>query len=181
MEIRIAKTSKQCAATGKAFVHDEEVVSLVKLRNQTYVREDYSKASWSVEHAQGAIAVWSTRFHDPKLEQAQPPEVFLPLRHVFYESVKTDARDELAVAYLAAQLLRRQKVFRLLKESDEELEGNRVTLFADRIGGRLIEVHDPAFTVAELDAGKEMLMERLEALKNAQAVVSDDGELRPYT
>ena len=90
------------------------------------------------------------------------------MRQVFYEAVEADNRSELAKAYLAAQLLRRQKVFRLVKESDDPESEVRVTLFSDRIGNRLIEVRDPNLSFAELEAGRAALLERLNELENPQ-------------
>jgi hypothetical protein len=73
------------------------------------------------------------------------------------------------VAYLAAQLLRRQKAFRLIKESDESDGEVKLILFADRIGNRPIEVRDPNLTYEELEKGRRVLMERLSALERPVA------------
>jgi hypothetical protein len=112
--------------------------------------------------------VWSPRFYDPKVAEQEPPEVFSPLRQVFYEAAESDDRAETAVAYLAAQLLRRQKVFRLLKESDGAENEVKVALYADRIADRLIEARDPSLSYAELEAGRVALLERLSRLENGQ-------------
>jgi len=91
------------------------------------------------------------------------------LRQVFYEAAESEDRSETAVAYLAAQLLRRQKVFRLLKESDGPESEVRVALYADRIADRLIEARDPDLSYAELEAGRITLLERLNRLENGQS------------
>ena len=92
--------------------------------------------------------------------------MFTPLRRIFYDSVESSDRITLAMAYLAAQLLRRQKVFRLIKETDGEDGEANVVLFADRLGDRLIEVRDPSLSHAELEQGRQLLMERLNQLEN---------------
>lgn len=172
MEIKISKTGRVCAASEHAFEHGERVYSLIRLDNQTFVREDYGEQYWDPALAEGTVAVWSTRFIDPKVAEQQPPEVFSPLRRAFYEAAESDDRSVLAAAFLAAQLLRRQKVFRLIKESDDEEEA-RLTLYEDRIGNRLIEVRDPNLSYAELDAGRQRLLERLREL---EAEPSEDTE-----
>jgi hypothetical protein len=165
MEIKIGKSGHQCAACASPFVHEQEMMSLVRIQDRVLVREDYCHACWSPEHATGSFSVWSPRFYDPKVAEQEPAEVFSPLRRVFYEAVESEARHELAVAYLSAQLLRRQKVFRLLKESDGPEGTVKLTLYADRIADKLIEVRDPNLSYAELDAGRRVLMERLAALE----------------
>jgi hypothetical protein len=86
--------------------------------------------------------------------------------------VESEERKNMAVAFLAAQLLRRQKVFRLIKESEENENSERLVLYSDRIGNRLIEVRDPSLTYAELEAGRNRLMERLGELESP--VTMDD-------
>jgi hypothetical protein len=105
----------------------------------------------------------------------EPEENFSPLRQVFYDATASEQREELATAFLAAQLLRRQKVFRQVRESEETEEGGKLILYVDRIGNRLIEVRDPNFTYAELEAARLRLMDRLMALESGatEAVVPD--------
>lgn len=179
MEIRIGKTARSCFGCGRAFVHDEELTSLVRIQDQALVREDYCPACWNPQRGQGAFSVWSLRFYDPKVAEQDPPEVFSPLRQIFYEAVEADDRAELAKAYLAAQLLRRQKAFRWIKESEAAEGGPRVVLFADRIGGRLIEVRDPNLTFAEMEQGRAALMARLNELENPQSAEQSHDDAEP--
>ena len=169
MEIRIGKSARACSVCGRAFAHDEELTSVVRLDNQQLVREDYCGQCWRPEQASGAFSVWTPRFYDPKVAEQQPPEVFSPLRQAFYEAVEAETRSKLAQAYLAAQLLRRQKVFRLVKESEDAENEERLTLFSDRIGNRLIEVRDPNLTFAELETGRVALLARLNELENPES------------
>jgi len=170
MEIKISKSARACASCQEPFVHEQEMNSLVRIENQAFLREDYCANCWNPEKAQGAFSVWTPKFYDPKVAEQEPPEVFSPLRQVFYDAAECEDRSETAVAYLAAQLLRRQKVFRLLKESDgTETDCEvRVALFTDRIADRLIEARDPGLSYAELEAGRVTLMERLARLENDQ-------------
>lgn len=166
MEIRIGKCSHTCATCGRAFVHEEALTSAVRVDDQALIREDYCAACSDGARNGRAFSVWSLKYYDPQVAEQQPAEAFSPLRQIFYNAVEAEERTELAVAYLAAQLLRRQKAFRLIKESDEAEQEVKRVLFADRIGNRLIEVRDPNLSYAELETGRQVLMERLAALEN---------------
>ncbi len=165
MEIKIGKSASKCAACEHQFEHDEEVQSLVRLENQVLHREDYCRTCWEPEKARGAFSVWTPRYIDPEVARQEPPEVFSPLRQAFYESVEAETRPELAKAYLAAQLLRRQKIFRRIKESTDSSMDERVILFSDRINNGLIEVRDPNLTYDEMQQGRQSLMARLAELE----------------
>ena len=165
MEIRIGKCARDCRACDRAFVHEEVFRSLVCLENQALVREDYCGDCWSPDRATGAFSVWSARFYDPKVAEQQPPEVFSPLRQAFYESAEAEDQTEVAKAYLAAQMLRRQKVFRFIKESQDPDTEERIALFSDRIGNSLVEVRDPNLSYEELENGRRALLERLQELE----------------
>jgi hypothetical protein len=178
MEIRITKSSRICTACERPFEHGEEIFSLIRIEDRSFVREDFDKTHWEPENTSNAVAAWSTTYIDPKVEAEQPPEVFSPLRQTFYEAAESKQRDEAAKAYLAAQLLRRQKVFRLIKEFDDEDGEARIALFADRIGNRFIEVSDPNLTYQELENGRQALLRRLQELES-DADDGDQGEDAP--
>lgn len=184
MEIKISRAGRLCAACERTFEHEERVKSVVRSGEPgQFVREDYCTACGTSERTRDAFSAWMTRFIDPKVAEQQPPEVFSPLRRLFYEAVDAQDRCEMAKAYLAAQLLRRQRVFRLIKEADEGEGGVRVALFADRLGERLIEVRDPSLTYAEMEQGRQALIQRLreleapEATDDSAAENSDHAEL----
>jgi hypothetical protein len=176
MSIKISKNAHHCTACGDDFQHEQTITSTVKKAEGALHREDFCQDCWHSEHNKEAYSVWNMVYHDPKVESDEPPEVFSPLRQLFYEAAEEESRIEMAKAFLAAGLLRRQKVFRLIKESDEA-EGNvRVTLYTDRLGNRLIEVPDPQFTYVELEAARIRLLERLQEL---EAAVGPEGATAP--
>ncbi|GMW02247.1 MAG: hypothetical protein AMXMBFR84_33830 [Candidatus Hydrogenedentota bacterium] len=177
MEIRIAKPGKECSGSSKPFEHGEDVVSVIRMNENRFERQDYASVAWTEQWAEGAIAVWSTKYIDPAVADQQPPEVFSPLRQSFYEAVEGDTRIHMATAFLAAELLRRQKVFRLIKHADGDDGESKVALYTDRIGNRIIEVRDPFLTLGELEKGRIALMERLSQLEqpaNATDEVNTD-------
>lgn len=169
MDIKISKSARICRETERDFVHGELVYSVVRIQENEFVREDYCADAWRPERARDAYSHWSTKYYDPRVAEQEPAEAFSPLRQLFYEAVEAEDRVEQAKAFLAAQLLRRQKVFRQIKESDE-IDGEvKIVLFNDRIGNRLIEVRDPNFSYAELEAGRLLLVQRLRELETADA------------
>jgi hypothetical protein len=173
MDIKIVKSGKHCHSCEMDFIHDQEIHSVVRILDHQLAREDYCSACWPTVNQEALYSLWKTTYYDPSVAEAQPAEHFSPLRQTFYDAVEGDDRIQLAVAYLASQLLRRQKVFRLIKESDGADGEPKVALFSDRLGGRLIEVKDPDLTHAEMEQGRVVLMERLYALE------TDDAEEPP--
>ncbi len=148
----------------------------MRFENQILEREDYCKACWTPERGDGAFSTWSLTYIDPEIEAQQPEEVFSPLRQLFYDAVESEDRSTLAMAYLAAQLLRRQKVFRLIKETDEADGEINVALFSDRIGEHLIEVKDPHLSGAEMEEGRRQLLEGLRALEEGETDAADSED-----
>ncbi|MCH7909323.1 MAG: hypothetical protein IIB38_06870 [Candidatus Hydrogenedentes bacterium] len=148
----------------------------MRLEEGSLIREDFCTQCWGDNTATQTYSVWSPVFYDPLVAEQGSEESFSPLRQLFYDSVSSDERSSLALAYLAAQLLRRQKVFRLIKESDDPEATQHVILFSDRIGNRLIEVRDPSLTYAELEDGRRELMERLTALEAPEEEDQPDSQ-----
>jgi len=166
MEISIRKSARSCDVCAREFAHGQTIHSAVTFSEaDTLVRADHCDDCWTPQISRAAYSAWNTRFNDPRVADQQPPEVFSPLRRLFYEACVSEERIELAKAFLAAQLLRRQKVFRQIKESGE-LDGEvRTTLYTDRIGNQFIEVRDPNFTYAELDEARALLLRALRELE----------------
>ncbi|NIA16180.1 MAG: hypothetical protein GWP08_19125 [Nitrospiraceae bacterium] len=133
----------------------------MRVQDGVLAREDYCDACWNADRTGNAFSVWNSRFYDPQVAEQEPPESFSPLRQVFYESVESDSREETATAYLAAQLLRRQKVFRLIKQGDDPDGEVHLILYSDRLANRLIEVRDPNLSYAEMEEGRTRLLARL--------------------
>jgi hypothetical protein len=129
-------------------------------------------------HGADTVAVWTCEYVDPRVAEQGPPEKFSPLRRLFYDAVEAGDRTSLAKAYLAAQLLRRQKVFRLVKESNETEGEARVALFTDRLGNRLVEVRDPKLTYGELETARTTLIQELAQLEAPESIQGEprDGE-----
>ena len=175
MNIKISKIAHHCVACEVDFTHEQQLTSAVRVVEGALQREDFCAGCWKAEANKRAYSIWKTVYFDPKIESEEPPEVFSPLRQLFYEAVEEDSRVEMAKAFLAAGLLRRQKVFRLIKESDESDGEVRITLYADRIGNRMIEVPDPNFTHAEMEEASKRLLVRLQELETPEPEESDES------
>ena len=177
MEIKIRKTARRCSVCEKPFVHDQELRSIARIDEGLLVREDFCTQCWDDQTSTQTYSVWSPVYYDPLVAEQEPEETFSPLRQLFYDAVALEDRPALSLAYLAAQLLRRQKVFRLIKESDDPEAAQHVILFSDRIGNRLIEVRDPSLTYAELEDARQELMTRLTALEAPEEEDQPDSQL----
>ncbi len=166
MQIKISRSARACKRCGRVFRHEEPTASIVRLELGQLLREDFCIPCRETGAAAGAYSSWSPKFYDPSVADQEPEESFSPLRRLFYDSVEGEDRTVLAMAYLAGQLLRRQKVFRLIKETEDPDGAMNLALFSDRIGNRLIEVRDPNLSHAELEQGRLLLLESLNRLEN---------------
>ncbi len=179
MEIKISKCAPSCSACDTAFEHEQKVHSLVVMADDALARKDYCAKCFGDKQPDTVFCAWNVRYTDPKVLEAERQEAFSPLRRLFYDMATTTERLELAQAYLAAQLLRRQRVFRQIKESEENEGSERVALFLDRAGNRLIEARDLNFTYTELDEARVQLMERLQALEAPPQEAGEDATETP--
>jgi hypothetical protein len=176
MEIHIGRSGRHCAACENRFEHEQRLVSVVHVVEGALVRKDYCTACWQDDFGRDAYSFWESHYYDPQVAEQAPEESFSPLRQAFYRAAEGTDRHSLAVAYLSAQLLRRQKVFRLIKESTDPDTEAAMLLFSDRIGNRLIEVKDPNLTHAELEAGRIHLLQQLNALESPESAEDEAPE-----
>ncbi len=175
MEIKISKCRTMCCACDTEFTHQQEVYSRVVVAENTLERRDYCSDCAQNNGSGTVFCAWTIRYNDPRVKETERQETLSPLRRLFYDAAASSERADLARAYLAAQLLRRQKVFRQIKESDESDGAERVTLFLDRAGNRLIEARDLNFSYAELDEAGLLLMEDLRALETPESEAAPES------
>lgn len=168
MDIKIGKSARACCACGRGFEHEESFTSMLRLDDEGLARSDYCNVCWKDQTTSQAYSIWKGNFFDPDVAEQKSPEFFSPLRQLFYEAVDATERPEVAMAFLAAQLLRRQKVFRLIKETQDPDTEAVVALFTDRIANRLVEVKDPCLAHAELEVGRRLLMDRLGEIEGTE-------------
>ncbi len=168
VDIKICKSSRHCSACGKEFDHKEPHLSMINESRKEFEREDFCMTCWT-QRASGwadkSYSFWATRYIDPSVENEQPPEVYAPVLKLFYETFESDEKAALAIAFISAHLLRRQKVFRLMKEFNREDVEGRVQVFADKFSQRLVEVPDLEFTAQELRDAQRVLIERTDPPK----------------
>jgi len=165
MEIKISKSARQCHGCQKTFAHEQRLSSALQRGPEGWIREDFCPDCWNDERGEKSLCVWTAQYQDPAVLDQQPAESFSPLRQAFYEAAERPGRESVALAYLAGQLLRRQKVFRFIKQTTDPETEAAIMLFLDRIGNRMIEVHDPNLTTAELERGRVHLLHRLAELE----------------
>lgn len=171
MEIKISKGKPACDQCGATFTHNAEVASWIVIEGDTWVRRDFCSACAQTLPKKEAYCIWVARFLDPKHQDQQETQSS-PLRDIFYKAVEGGTRLENAVAFLAAQILKRQKQFRLLKEVEGDEEHVRVFFYLDRASEKLITVEDPKLTFQELDQARQLLLQRLAEAEGKRVEVS---------
>ncbi len=163
MEIEVQKESPHCICCNDAFVNGQKHHSLLRIDGNSFIREDFCEKCWAGRPAaaEGAYSHWETRYRDPASSKATPEGQFMPLLKLCYESIAQEGRNSQATAYVAALVLRRQKVFRFLREEKEASAQRNVLVFADKYNDTQIRVIDPQLTEAELRDVKQRLEEQL--------------------
>ncbi len=166
MEIKISKCASKCYGCDTPFAHEQRVHSSAKIVEEQLERRDYCATCRPADGEAEVFCAWNVQYVDPQILEAERQESFSPLRRLFYDMAASGERAALAQAYLAAQLLKRQRVFRQVRESEDAEGAGRITLFLDRAGNRLIETRDLNFSYTELDEARVLLLDALRALES---------------
>lgn len=165
MEIHIQRDSNRCLACAQPFAHGQKHYSLLKLNDKAFVREDYCEECWpnlpSSEQDDSVYSRWQTTYLDPSVANATPEGEFMPLLSFFYDALAATVPDSEAAAYVCALVLRRQKIFKFLREEKDEASGKSVLLFHDKHHDVQVKIVDPKVTEAKFREVKQMLEERL--------------------
>lgn len=206
MEIRFSKIGRQCSVCGVPFRHQEKVRSIAAKIDDTHCDSDHAKsdkpqssntkakdkekearktfermdfcalcAHRATEHQ--AYCAWTATYADPNVAR-QEEDHHSPLRRIFYACCEDADREKRAVAFLAAEMLRRQRAFKKIRETLED--GDRRTLwYLDKSGNRIIEVSDPSFTYAELDRARMTLQEAMKSAETPESGPDAPAEAAP--
>ncbi len=165
MEIQIQRQSSRCTACGVPFSHEQKHYSLLKIESPNFLREDYCEACWEKRSqfpSTGEVySRWETKYRDPAVAKATPEEQFRPLLDLCYESIAQGGADAEAMAYMSSLVLRRQKVFKFIREEQEDSSTKKVLVFADKYNDTQIRIVDPQLTESQLESTRRMLQERL--------------------
>lgn len=180
MEIRISKMGHSCSGCSAPFQHLEKVRSVAaRTDTRTLERLDFCAVCAHRASEHETYCSWVAVYRDPEIirQSEEDPESQYPLRRIFYAYSESTDRDKNAVAFLAAEMLRRQRGFKKIRESQEEGD-TRVIWYLDRSGNRIIEVRDPSFSYAELDKARITLLEEMKAAdtEHSRADASGHGQ-----
>ncbi len=163
MEIKISRNGTKCLSCEKPFEHEEWVWSRIVGLEDEWQREDYCLSCWEQQNGKESISQWRHKYIDAKAKRREQEVEDSPLRKLFYDSLeKEQSRLEQAIAYLASQLLRREKIFKKIKEMAISRRDGYIIMYIDRIDDRVIEVKDPNFSFTEMEEAKKIVLERLE-------------------
>ena len=166
VEINIQRESSRCLKCDMEFAHDQKHHSLLKIEGKEFLREDYCIKCWTErpdnDDASRVYSSWETKYCDPSVAKATPQEQFLPMLNLCYESIAEGGPEGEAMAYMCALILRRQKIFRFVREEKEEQEPHRsVLIFVDKHNDTQIGIVDPELTDSQLQEVKQALEEKI--------------------
>jgi hypothetical protein len=162
VDIEVQKESSRCNGCGENFVNEQKHYSLLRIEESNFTREDYCEKCWAERPTvtETAYSFWETRYRDPAMAKAMPEEQFMPLLKLCYESIVLGGRDSEAIAYVCALVLRRQKIFRFVRE-EKDPSGRGILVFTDKYNDAQIRVVDPQLTEAELRGVRQKLEEHM--------------------
>ncbi len=165
VEILIQKESSECMKCNKAFAHEQRHHSLLKIEGNTFLREDYCEKCWGnrseLMEDTRVYSYWETKYRDPAAEKTIPKEQFIPLLNLCYESIAKDGQEAEAMAYMCALILRRQKIFKFIREDRDNSTGKTMLVFLDKHNDTQIRITDPHLTDSELKDVKQRLEDSL--------------------
>lgn len=163
MEIQIQRESSRCMLCQEPFAHEQKHYSLLKLSDAVFSREDYCEECWpKLSPDNGGASIyshWQTKYRDPAVARATPEVQFLPLLQFFYEQVAEGKSGE-GFSYVCALVLRRQKVFRFIREEKNDA-GKAILVFHDKYHDVQVKVVDATLTEGEFRDVKQKLEEFL--------------------
>jgi len=161
MELQIQRGSSRCLACAQPFAHEQKHYSLLKIAGNDISREDYCEECWPKFLADNQnvplYSHWETRYRDPAAARATPEAQFVPLLRLLYDSLTGGTREHEALCYVCALILRRQKVFRLVREEKDADSGKPVLVFHDRHNDVQLKIGDPNLTESEFQEVKQRL------------------------
>ena len=166
MEIQIQRESPLCKGCNDAFVHGQKHYSLLRIEESNFLREDYCGKCWTEKsfskESEDIYSCWETKYRDPAVAKATPKEQFIPLLNLCYESIAQGGQESESMAYMCALVLRRQKVFKFIREEKENSSGRPMLVFSDRHNDTQIRIVDPQLTQSQLEDVRCKLQERVE-------------------
>jgi len=133
----------------------------LKLSENVFVREDFCEECWPSSLANQAgdafYSHWETRYRDPAAAKATPETQYMPLLKLFYEAIAGGMPADEPLAYVCALILRRQKVFRFVREEKEGDAKENILVFHDRYHDVQVKVVDPNISEAQFREVKQKL------------------------
>lgn len=165
--VTIRKPGKACAKCGTAFQDGDQHYSILKHdeTEQAWVRRDYCLECWGQvldsEDGCDVHSLWRTRYVDRDAARRTPVNEYTPLLEICYDALHEQDTTQHGLAYLSAMVLRRQKVFRLVRTVRDQETEQASLLFFDRVNQAEVQVPDPPMTLEELRATRRVLQSRL--------------------
>lgn len=156
---RIARSSRNCAATGAAIPTGEPFYSALVDKDDSFERVDYSAIAWPEVDKESFFSYWKNK-GGAETEDKAPPVDYDRLLS-FFDSLEgaTEAPRRLLRYVLALVLARRRRL--RLDDMGRTGDGDRLVVF-DRRSGKTLEIVSPEATREELEKAQEKLNQLFE-------------------
>lgn len=185
--VSVRRAGRTCATCESPFADGQDHYSVLShaAEPDEWVRTDFCLACWetAVERfpthppASGDIhSLWRTRYTDRDTARRTPVNEYTPLLEICYDALECDSREDQGLAYLAAMVLRRQRVFRLIRAESGGDTPHDALLFYDKVRQAEVRIPDPPLTMDELRTTRRVLQDRLAAV-GADATPPADREM----
>ncbi len=168
--VNIRRAGVACASCGTGFEDGQEHFSILRHDEPTgeWHRGDFCLGCWDGvlegEDGRDLYSLWRTRYIDRNAARRTPANEYTPLLEICYDALHSEEAEQQGLAYLSAMVLRRQKVFRLVRSERAEDNAPASLLFYDKVNQAEIRVPDPPMTLDDLRATRRVLQSRLTPL-----------------
>lgn len=149
----IRSRSRDCAATGVAFVDGQPIVTALfpDPESSGYLRKDFTVEAWAARTAEDEVpfSFWKAVFHATVTEEKPGMVEKESVEGLLKRLVEEDEDHTENVRYILAVMLERQ---RLLRETDTQRMPNGILrVYEHRKNGDVYIIRDPDIPLSEVD------------------------------
>lgn len=149
----IRSRSRDCAATGVAFVDGQPIVTALfpDPESSGYLRKDFTVEAWAARTAEDEVpfSFWKAAFHATVTEEKPGMIEKESVEGLLKRLVEEDEEHTENVRYILAVMLERQ---RLLRETDTQRMPNGILrVYEHRKNGDVYIIRDPDIPLSEVD------------------------------
>jgi hypothetical protein len=174
----VRSRSRECAATGRAFVDGETIVTALfpDPESSGYLRRDYLLEAWNglPDDAEAPFSFWKTTFSAPTGNERENHVEKLSAEELLHRLVVEDEEHTENTRYILAVMLERQK---LLRETDNQRTPTGILrVYEHRKTGEVYLIRDPDIPLDQVDAVQNEVIVLLENNGRVPAPVFEEPE-----